>query len=135
MNRRMTKSSKHRLMVFGSISIIIILYTLFNFFSYIYSIRSLQNQNKILREKLLSLKEEREDLKNDIEKLRDPSYLANYAREHYSYSKDGEWIIKVDKKEKNEIGEEKEKADYTLLIFFSLIVGGAITIYILKRVL
>lgn len=135
MNRRMTKSSKHRLMVFGSLSLIIIFYTLFSFFSYIYNIKSLQNQNQDLKDQLLSLKDKKEDLKNDIEKLRDPLYLANYAREHYSYSKDGEWIIKVDKKQDEVVKQEEENFDYNLLIFFSLIAGGCITLYILKRVL
>lgn len=40
------------------------------------------------------LKEEK-DLATDIIKLKDPEYIARYAREKYMYSKDGEVIIKI----------------------------------------
>lgn len=40
------------------------------------------------------LKEEKE-LNTNILKLKDPEYIARYAREKYMYSKDGEVIIKI----------------------------------------
>ena len=40
---------------------------------------------------------EQEDILNDeINKLKDPEYLAKYAREKYLYSKDDEIIIKIE---------------------------------------
>ena len=32
---------------------------------------------------------------SDIKKLKDPEYVARYAREKYMYSKDGELIIRL----------------------------------------
>jgi cell division protein DivIC len=36
-----------------------------------------------------------EELKDEINKLKDPEYMARYAREKYLYSKDGELIIRI----------------------------------------
>jgi len=45
---------------------------------------------------------ESKDLKNEINKLQDKDYVARYARENYLYTKDGEYVIKVDTEEKKE---------------------------------
>lgn len=39
---------------------------------------------------------EEEELKNEINKLQDPEYMARYAREKYLYSKNNEIIIKIE---------------------------------------
>ena len=41
------------------------------------------------------LKDEEDKLNSDIKKLKDPEYVARYAREKYMYSKDGELIIRL----------------------------------------
>ena len=46
-------------------------------------------------EKLVALKEKEVELENDVNKLKDPEYLARYAREKYFYSKDGEYVIRI----------------------------------------
>jgi cell division protein DivIC len=48
-----------------------------------------------LDNKLSNLKEEENNLNSDIKKLKDPDYVARYAREKYMYSKDGELIIRI----------------------------------------
>ena len=40
--------------------------------------------------------EEEENLKNEINKLQDPEYMARYTREKYFYSADNEIIIKIE---------------------------------------
>ena len=35
-------------------------------------------------------------LKEEINRLQDPEYMAKYAREKYLYSKNGEIIIKIE---------------------------------------
>ena len=40
-------------------------------------------------------KEKEDELKVDASKLQDPDYIARYAREKYSYSKDGEIILRI----------------------------------------
>ena len=39
---------------------------------------------------------EEENLKEEINKLQDPEYMAKYAREKYLYSKDDEIVIKIE---------------------------------------
>lgn len=39
---------------------------------------------------------EEETLKDEINKLQDPEYMARYAREKYLYSKKNEIIIKIE---------------------------------------
>ena len=41
-------------------------------------------------------------LKSEVTKLQDPDYVARYAREKYLYSKNGEIIIRIPDKEKEE---------------------------------
>ena len=45
--------------------------------------------------KLVSLKEEEDELQLEADKLQDPDYIARYAREKYLYSKEGEFVIKI----------------------------------------
>ena len=54
------------------------------------------NEFHVIKEKYPELQTNEEFIKIDIDKLNDEDYLANYAREHYLYSKDGEYIIQID---------------------------------------
>ena len=71
-----------------------------------YSIYNLTKEKAKLDELYVELQEKAEDLKLDIEKLNDPEYLADYARENYLYSKDDEYILQIE-----EIIEDKEQID------------------------
>ena len=55
----------------------------------------MKKEKVFLEEQILALQEEEKVLKNDIQKLEDPSYVARYAREKYLYSKEGEYIIRI----------------------------------------
>ena len=48
-----------------------------------------------LKEEIIVLKEKEEELKVNVERLKDPDYVARYAREKYMYSKDGEIILRL----------------------------------------
>ena len=81
----------------------------------------------------MNLKKEEKDLNVQIEQLNDPEYLASYARENYSYSKDGEYIIKLkDKDKKIKKVESDIKVNYVIIglgifvvvIFTSVILRG-----------
>ena len=104
--RRITKASKRRLTIFGTISVIAIVYFSISLVYSIYSIYDLSHQKKELEANYLILQEEAENLKIDIEKLNDEKYLADYARENYLYSKDDEYILQIE-----EIVETKEEID------------------------
>lgn len=120
------KASKRRLTFFGPIALIIILYFLFTIGSYCYRLVSLSQQERELKEKLVLLQAKEQELKIEIQKLKDPDYLARYARENYLYSKDGEYIIKIDRSNNEEL-EEKNYDDYYEYIIY----GAGIVIIII----
>lgn len=104
--RRITSASKRRLTVFGTISLVAIVYFCVSFIYSCYSIYDLTKEKEKLDKLYVELQEKAEDLKLDIEKLNDPKYLADYARENYLYSKDDEYILQIE-----EIIEETEQID------------------------
>ncbi len=55
----------------------------------------LKKEQKELSGTLVSLKEEEETLKSEVNKLQDPDYIAKYAREKFMYSGEGEYIIRI----------------------------------------
>ena len=54
--------------------------------------KEMQNLEQEYQDKLA----EEEELKDEINKLQDPEYMARYAREKYLYSKNNEIIIKIE---------------------------------------
>lgn len=104
-----TKKSKGRLLLLGSLSVIAFVFFCINVVSYTYKIVTLTKQEKTLSLKLDDLKTKKEELTVEIEKLQDPDYLARYARETYYYSKDGEYVIKVGDKD----ALEEQTTEYT----------------------
>ena len=105
-SRRITKASKRRLTIFGTISLFAIFYFCFSLVYNCYSIYSLTKEKEKLETLYIELQEKTEDLKLDIEKLKDADYLADYARENYLYSKDDEYILQIE-----EIVETQEEID------------------------
>lgn len=97
--RRISKSTKRRLRVFGILSLVCILYFIFCLGFELYKVHELKLEEKQLKEEYKTLKKEAEELELEIDELNDPEYLAKYARENYSYSKDGEYIIKLNDKD------------------------------------
>lgn len=79
------------IVIFGSITV----YLGYNFFSNVKRIIKIKEEQDVLENKFFVLKEQEEELNSDIKKLRDPEYVARYAREKYLYSKDGELIIRI----------------------------------------
>ena len=95
--RRISKASKRRLSLFGPLCIFFIIYFCVSLVYNIYSIYNLTLEKSNLKKEYLLLQEKSDELKKDIDKLNDPKYLADYAREQYLYSKNGEYIIQIDK--------------------------------------
>ena len=132
MAKRKNKKSRRRLAIFGTLSLVAIGYFLFNFCYYSYRIMVLEKSKATLESELASLKKDEENLTGDIQKLKDPEYIAKYARENYMYSKDGEYVIKI---ENNEVVENDETSsfDYKYLIVGSCVCLGLLFIYIVKK--
>lgn len=115
--KRKIKASKIRMLILIPISCFIIGYFLYLVISYPYNIIKLKQEQVIYEENLLQLEIDEKNLKNEIEKLKDPDYLARYARENYQYSKDGEIILKIDKKNDEIKDNDNKKYDFRILIF------------------
>lgn len=94
--KRMASKSKIRifiaLLVFGTITCVLG----YNLFSNVVSIYKMKSEKADLKEQLVTLEEEKEDLETDILKLNDPDYIAKYVREKYFYSKEGELILRIE---------------------------------------
>lgn len=132
MAKKKTKKSKRRLAFFGTLSIFVICYFVLNLCYYSYRIMVLNKTKSDLELQLSSLQNKEETLKVDIQKLKDPEYIAKYARENYMYSKDGEYIIKIEENEEI-IDSEEDSIDYKYLIFISTMGLVIIVLYVIKR--
>ena len=93
--RRKTKKSVKRLLFLGLASVAIIIGTTYTIGKYWVEIYGKYQEKKKLKNKLVALKEKEDELQVDADKLQDPDYIARYAREKYSYSKDGENILRI----------------------------------------
>ena len=132
--RKVTKSTKRRLRVFGVLSLVCILNFLVTVGYEIYQVYSLKQEQTNLKEEYKDLKKEAKELEIEIEELYNPEYLAKYAREKYSYSKDGEYIIKIKESEKEIEKVDKELNSKYIGIGISIFVL-IIFIFILKKVI
>lgn len=119
------KKAKRRLMIFGTLSCFLMAYFVYTTTLSIYKIVTLSNQKQQLQNNLTELKKEEEDLNIEVAKLKDPDYLARYARENYLYSKNGEYIIKIDKNKKE---KEIQEIDFFEEYKYPIIVSGIIVL-------
>ena len=131
--KKRKKASENRLIIFGT-SIIVIAFFVYSFFNYIIQVKNLNDEQAKLENDLLVLKQEESNLKNEIEKLKDPDYLARFARENYMYSKDGEYIIKVSEKEEKDNTQEtvENNKNYLGIIIITSII--LITLIFIKKI-
>lgn len=93
--KKKPKKKALRVLFFGVASCAFMIY----FFGIVVNV-SLDIVNKYkekesLNNKLLELKEKEQELSLDVEKLKDPEYIARYLREKFLYSKEDEYIIKI----------------------------------------
>ena len=134
MAKRKVKKKSVRILTFGTLSAILIVYFLFSLGSYVIKIHKLQTEESELKSELKSLKSEEELLKNELTKLKDTDYLARFARENYLYTKDGEYVIQIQKSDTQ--NEENMNSDtdyefYLALGIFSIFI--LIIIYVLYK--
>ena len=133
--KKKNKLAKRRLIVFGTLSVVAIIYFLTSLISYTSTIKDLKNQESNLTIELDNLKKDSEFLRIEIDKLKDPEYIARFAREEYSYSKqNGEYIIKITDKKEEKKEQENEKNDTSKYLVIGSIIGLiGIIIYIIKK--
>lgn len=131
--RKVSKTSKRRLTLLVPIVILAVGYLLFTAVTTTYQIYKLKNEQKNLNKELVSLKANSENLKNEITKLQDKDYVARYARENYLYTKDGEYVIKLDKNKKK-AKPKKKQIDDEYIIYGSIILCALIFLMILGHI-
>lgn len=132
--KKVSKSAKKRLLVFGTLSFAMIIYFFITLTTYTLNIIDLNHEKKELNNQLLVLKEDEENLNIELKKLQDPDYIARFARENYLYSKNGEYIIKIQGNDKT---TEATDIDHEKSIRYIVIgVGSFLTIlgiYVLRH--
>lgn len=133
MAKKVSRNVKRRMTVLVPFSFGIFLVTLFIILSYAYNIRSLELEKIRLENYLVNLKEEANNMEDEIEKLKDPEYIAKYARENYLYTKEGEYVLKIEEKKKKE-EESKTPSIYPYIIIGVIsIIVFSIFIKIIKK--
>lgn len=133
--RQMSKLQKRRLAILGTISVVAIGLAIFTSVSFYISITKLERSHKELNEIIEKLKEEERDLSTLIKKLNDPEYIAKYARENYLYSKEGEYVIKLDEDNNLTVEETVQSKQETFDIALLITVGSVVLILLLIKIL
>ena len=90
------KVRKKRLVFFGLICLVVNFYVFYSVFNVLKQVYDKKKEKVELSTKLVNLQEEEEALKVQVNKLKDPDYIAKYAREKFFYSKTGEYIIRIE---------------------------------------
>ncbi len=130
----MKKKSKRRLLILGTISIITIFSFLFTLGSYIYEYYSLSMEGDSLENELYQLEENKEVLKTDLIKLKDPEYIVRYAKQHYLYSENGEYVLKLDNyTEIKEIEPESNTIEILVYVASTLVILTTIYFIVKKK--
>lgn len=127
--RRVSKQSKRRLVILVPLSILAIFSCIFTIASMGYNLYTLQKEQKQLETNLRDMQKEADNLKTEITKLQDKDYVARYARENYLYTKDGEYVIKVDEDDKKN-SDDRSMIKQEYVLYGSAILTVLIIIYI-----
>ena len=122
--KKIPKASKKRLVLLGPLSAIVIVFFVVQFFFYTYKIYDLNKELNHKKKEYNSLKADEKELRTEIDKLQDSDYIARYARENYSYSKNGEYIIKINEEEKKD--DEDDNFNFNVNIDYPYIIYGVV---------
>lgn len=126
--KRVSKSVKRRLTFLGPILLGIVIFCIFTIFSYAYQIHQLKLEEQKLESELKNLQTEERELSSEIVKLKDPEYIAKYARENYLYSMEGEYVIKIE--DKTEEVKESDNADDKIYYIMGITISVLIVLLI-----
>ena len=132
MAKRKNKKVKRRLAFLGPFCLFFIGYFVFNLIYYSYRIMVLEKSKTSLESELSSLRKKEDNLNNDIQKLKDPEYIARFARENYMYSRDGEYIIKIEDEDVMN-DDSSDSFDYWYLIGAGGFGFVLIILYVIKK--
>lgn len=128
-----TKASKRRLLLFGSLSVVSVVYFLMNVSTYVSDIYNLKKEKKSLEIELVNLQADEKNLKTQLDMLKDVDYLARYARENYLYSKDGEIVLKIEEKENENKDSQELSFDQKYIFYIGGGMLGVLILYVLLK--
>ena len=94
-SKKLKRKRVKRILLVTLVCIGINSYVLYSVGTILNDVHTMKNENKELSLELDNLKEEEEILKSEVKKLKDPVYVAKYAREKFLYSGDNEYIIRM----------------------------------------
>lgn len=94
--KKLSPKTRFRVTLFAMCAIISFCVFSYTLFSKITEVHNNIKENAELTAQYNNKLSEEEQLKNEIEKLKDPEYLARYTREKYLYSAKDEIIIKIE---------------------------------------
>lgn len=94
-NKKASKKRTKRLLLFGMLCLIVNGYLIYSLVGIWQQVYQKKHEKEELSEKLTNLQETEEELKVQVNKLKDPDYVAKYAREKYLYSGSNEYIIRI----------------------------------------
>lgn len=80
-----------------SFFVVFVFLVIFSVASVLKKIVVLNKEKNELKEVLYEAKEEKKYLESEVERFNDEEYVARFAREKYLFSKEGEYIIKIEK--------------------------------------
>ncbi len=123
--------ARRRLFFLRPICLFLLFFVAITFISNTIRLYQLNNERKRKEDEYIKQQEKSDYLKNEIVKLNDPEYLAKFARENYSYSKDGELIIKLDEKDDEEVKVEDNIKDSNKEWLIYCGIGVALVIFYL----
>ena len=93
--RKSKRKSAGRIFFVTLVCLAINAYIIYSVGSILNDVYTMKKESKELNTKLDELKEEEDVLKSEVKKLKDPSYVAKYAREKFFYSGKNEYIIRM----------------------------------------
>ena len=128
----MSKATKHRITFLTPFVLLAVGYLCFTLISSGIQLYQLHYERSYLKKELKSLRGDGENLKTEITKLQDKDYVARYARENYLYTKDGEYVIKVDTHKKKEVKKDYKISD-DYIIYGGVFFEFFIIIYIFRK--
>ena len=94
-SKKLKRKRMRRIFLVTLVCLAINSYIIYSIGSILTDVYTMKQESKKLNVKLEELKEEEDVLKSEVKKLKDPVYVAKYAREKFFYSGDNEYIIRM----------------------------------------
>lgn len=94
-SKKLKRKRMRRILLVTLVCLAINSYVIYSVGSILTDVYNMKQERKKLNNELEELKEEEDILKSEVKKLKDPVYVAKYAREKFFYSGDNEYIIRM----------------------------------------